>query len=381
MAPGLPLARLLSLVLTLVTFLALPAAGGPGAVAAPPAAPPSCAPGVGLLGFSDALDKQTFAGLGVGGLSALAYDRRREVYYALVDNERETPARFYTLRLPLTGAGLGAPAIAAVTTLRDAAGRPFTGADFDGEGLAVTGRGELLSASETEPALRRFALDGALLEELPVPARFLIAPAGEARANLTFESLALSPGERSLFTATEGPLGADGRTTDGRGRLRLLRLDDRGRGGFRPAAQFFYLTEPGQGLVELAALSERELLVLERGFFPGLGGTARVFRVSLHGANDLSDRASLADPDLAPLRKELVVDLAACPPGGARSPAPQANPLLDNVEGMALGPRLPDGRRALLLLSDDNFGRAQVTRLVALSVRLPGQAPEAMRRP
>ena len=55
--------------------------------------------GVGLIGFSDALDKQSFAGTDVGGLSALTHDRHRGVYYALVDNERQTPARFYTLLL------------------------------------------------------------------------------------------------------------------------------------------------------------------------------------------------------------------------------------------------------------------------------------------
>lgn len=43
----------------------------------------------------------------------------------------------------------------------------------------------------------------------------------------------------------------------------------------------------------------------------------------------------------------------------------QANPLLDNFEGLALGPYLPGGRRALLLQSDDNFDTGQVTRVIA----------------
>ena len=36
--------------------------------------------------------------------------------------------------------------------------------------------------------------------------------------------------------------------------------------------------------------------------------------------------------------------------------------------GLALGPRLPGGSRALLLQSDDNFSAGQVTRVVALVV-------------
>lgn len=64
------------------------------------------------------------------------------------------------------------------------------------------------------------------------------------------------------------------------------------------------------------------------------------------------------------------MDLADCPPSGATTPGTQANPLLDNFEALALGPRLPGGRQALLLVSDDNFSSGQVTRVVALGAKL-----------
>jgi hypothetical protein len=37
---------------------------------------------------------------------------------------------------------------------------------------------------------------------------------------------------------------------------------------------------------------------------------------------------------------------------------------LDNLEGMALGPRLPDGTQSLLLVSDDNFSNSQLTQFL-----------------
>jgi len=327
---------------------------------------PDCAPGVDFLGFSDSLNKTTFEDTNVGGLSALTYDRQKDVYYSLVDNERDTRARFYTLDVPLGRSGLGGPSVLDVTFLRDASGQSFTGTNFDGEGLALTRRGDLLASSETEPSIRRFAPDGDLQKELPVPRKFRVAPAGEGRANQTFESLSLSPNGRSLFTANEGPLVADGSD-----RIRILRYEDRGRGGFKPAEEFFYLAESGQGVVEIAALSENELLVLERGFVAGKGNTVRIFRVSLKGAEDVSDEPTLAEPGLFPVEKELLVDLADCPPSGATSPGTQQNPLLDNFEALALGPRLPGGRRALILVSDNNFNPGQqVTRVVALGARL-----------
>jgi hypothetical protein len=138
---------------------------------------PECATGVGFLGFSDALNKRTYEGTSVGGLSALAYTGRRDTYYSLVDNgpTAASEARFYTLRIPLKKR-LGTPELLDVTTLKDASGQPFTASDFDGEGLALTRRRDLLASSETEPSIRRFDPDGNLIEELPVPQKFEVAP-------------------------------------------------------------------------------------------------------------------------------------------------------------------------------------------------------------
>ncbi len=110
--------------------------------------------------------------------------------------------------------------------------------------------------------------------------------------------------------------------------------------------------------------------MLERSFVPGEGNTIRIYRVSLKGAEDVSDEPTLANPALKPVNKELLVDLANCSSSGATTPGTQENPLLDNYESLEIGPRLPGGRRTLLLQSDDNFNDVQVTRLVALGARL-----------
>ena len=361
--------RLLIAALAALLALGTTALVEPATATPPRDEAPGCTTGVDFLGFSDALDKRTYGGTSVGGLSALAYAGRQNVYYSLVDNgpTAASEARFYTLRLPLKER-LGTPEILDVTTLKDASGQPFTASNFDGEGLTRTRRGDLLASSETEPSIRRFDRDGNLLGELPVPQKFRVAPEGEGQRNQTFESLALAPNGRSLFTANEGYLLADGETADGSDLIRILRYEDRGKGGLVPAEEFFYLADPNLGVVEIVALSEDELLVLERGFQSGVGNTVRVYRVSLDGAEDVSDEPSLAAPGLEPVEKELLVDLADCPSSGATTPGTQPNPLLDNYESLALGPRLPGGRRSLLLQSDDNFSAGQVTRVVALGV-------------
>ncbi|MEJ3744453.1 esterase-like activity of phytase family protein [Actinomycetes bacterium KLBMP 9797] len=335
-----------------------------------PAPTASCSPDAALLGFSDQLDKTTFDGNPVSGLSALALTGPSRAL-ALVDNIGTTPARVYGLDLATDRRGVRA-AVRGVTYLTRPDGTPYTGADFDGEGL-VAERGSVLASSETEPSIRRFRLaDGRETAALPVPDRFRVAPAGQAATNQTFEALTATPDHRTLYAGMEGPLSADGRDAQGRGLQRIIGYAGRAGAAYTPTIEYAYRTDPNLGLVELVALGGGQLLALERGFTAGVGNTVRVYRVSATGAPDVSgvdSLSTLTDPR-AWLGKELIVDLVDCPPSGATAKQPQPNPLLDNVEGMALGGPLPGGRRLLHLLSDDNGNAAQTTRVYALSVRI-----------
>ena len=57
-----------------------------------------------------------------------------------------------------------------------------------------------------------------------------------------------------------------------------------------------------------------------------------------------------------PVRKVLLLDLA------------EVDIRLDNLEGIGFGPSLPDGRRTLLLVSDNNFNAdLQITQFLAFA--------------
>ena len=341
--------------------------------------------GVEVLGYSDALNKTEHGGLPVSELSGLTYDPVRDVFYAVADRSGTVPAHFFTFKVPTGPAWIGAPVVENVTLLRRPDRTPFTGADFDGEGLVMNGPRELLVVSEggaspplPGPTIRRFSMDGEFRSELPTPPRYFVAPSGEGTGNLTWESLTLSPSGMSLFTANEAPLSGDGQTGDLRSRIRIQRYVQLDAGSFRRAEQYFYLSDPGRsatdiGISDMLALSNTELLVMERGFKAAEGNTVRIYRVSTVGAADVTERASLAEAGVAPLQKELFVDLATCPPGDARI-APgssQANPLLDNFEAMTFGPVLGRNQRTLVLLSDDNGATNQTTRLLVLTLPVP----------
>ncbi|MEU9383947.1 esterase-like activity of phytase family protein [Streptomyces sp. NPDC048279] len=322
-------------------------AAGPATASAKSAPVNACSPAVSIDGFSDALDKTTFDGTFVGNFSALALDRHGSLA-ALSDRSSLFSLDARTL----------APEKA--VQLADE-----NGAALDSEGLAVDRDGTRLVTSETEPSIRRYSVDGRILDRLPVPASLLVSPAGRATANQTFEGLTLLDGGRTLLASMEYALSGD---TAGIVRFQTWQ---RTRGGhFRPAAQYAYRTDdPVLGVPEVQALPDGRLLVLERGFTAGVGNTVRLFLADTRHATDTRGITDLTgQPGVRLVRKTLLTDIATCPALGATARQPQPNPLLDNIEGMVVTGR-SQGAYKVLLVSDDNQNAAQTTRFYRLSVR------------
>jgi hypothetical protein len=90
-----------------------------------------------------------------------------------------------------------------------------------------------------------------------------------------------------------------------------------------------------------------------------LGFNARIFQMTTGGATDTSKIASLKGSlnGIRPIQKKLLLDLN------------ELGIPLDNLQGMALGPRLPDGTQSLLLVSDDNFSDDQVTQFLLFRLK------------
>ncbi|MFE9449235.1 esterase-like activity of phytase family protein [Streptomyces sp. NPDC006739] len=306
----------------------------------------ACSPSVSLQGFSDTLDKTTYDGTVVGNLSALAVDTDGSLA-ALSD------------RSALFGLDARSLQPRSVVTLADE-----KGAALDSEGLVVDRDGTRLVTSETEPSIRRYSRDGRILDRLPVPSPLLVAPAGRATANQTFEGLTLLPGGHTLLASMEDAIAGD---STGIVRFQTWR---RHHGRFEPAAQYAYRTDAGLAVPEVQATPDGRLLVLERGFTPGVGNTVRLYAADLGHATDTSgiDRLT-GQPGVHLVRKALLTDVADCPSLGATARQPQPNPLLDNIEGMTVTGR-EHGRLKVLLVSDDNENPAQTTRFYRLRVRL-----------
>jgi hypothetical protein len=146
-----------------------------------------------------------------------------------------------------------------------------------------------------------------------------------------------------------------------------------GKGAWKFSKQVEYRAEPGMRIPEVAAYGKDSLLVEEAAWSPSIGNSVNLYAVTgLHSARDVSGIGNLSTAPSSALRKTLVADLVQCPTLGAAAKETQANPLLDNFEGMAVtfstGPLHLAG---VSLISDDNFGASQTTRVLNLIAKLP----------
>jgi hypothetical protein len=336
-----------------------------------------CPPAAVALSFSDALDKLTRNGVELGGLSSLAFDRRSGAWVSTVDNHGSDPARIWVFRDLTSPTVVRDPLV-----LKRPDGTPYDGATADNEGLAVLPDGDFVVSSETEPSIRIFGRDGLQRASLPVPARFAVSgttPEGQATSNATLEGLTITPSGRRIVAAMEGALSGDISATGDATLHRFLVYDAGAHGHWRLTKQVAYRTEVAQRVPEVAAYGENSLLVEEASFSTTTGNAVSLFAVT--GLDRAPDVSAVPNLSLAPagdiLDKRLVADLVRCPTLGATSKEAQANPLLDNYEGMAITWAHGIGRgkgpvlAGVSLISDDNFSATQITRILNLVARLP----------
>jgi hypothetical protein len=329
----------------------------------------------------------------IGGLSGITYDVRNNLYYAISDDrgQKATP-RFYTFTIDLSKGKLTNNDVipVGVTNLLNTSNQPFPPNTTDTEGIAITNQDTIFVSSEGDvdklinPFIKEFALaSGKTISTLPIPDKFLPDSQKQKgiRNNLAFESLTITPNQKFLFTATENALIQDGPAAkSGVGTSsRILEYNLLTK---QPEREFLYQTEPvtplfnptgkfASGLPDLLALDNQgNFLSIERSF-TGLGFTVFLFEISLENATDIHNFDSIAkiDPDKIKLvEKKLLLDLRTL------------DVSLDNIEGLTLGAKLPDGQPSLILISDNNFNGLQQTQILAFKLKIESPLTRLLRR-
>jgi Esterase-like activity of phytase/Dockerin type I domain len=224
------------------------------------------------------------------------------------------------------------------------------GSDF--EGIAYTGaaRNSVFVSEENTPTIREFRLsDAAALQAIALPEVY-----EHNRDNRGLESLTRSVDGLTMWTANEEALTIDGpASSQAAGTLvRLQQMTDVGTSvEFGP--QFVYQVDPihagsspdRSGLSDLVMLPDDTLLALERSR-TGTGLTTsfrnRIYQVDFTGATDVSGPAfdgGLVGTSYTETSKNLLWSSQSFG--------------INNLEGIGLGPVLPNGNWVLLGVVDD----------------------------
>ncbi|MFA6011117.1 MAG: esterase-like activity of phytase family protein [Desulfobacteraceae bacterium] len=325
-----------------------------------------------------------FQGLEVGGLSGISFFPAQNMYYAVSDDRgQKSPARVFTLTIDFADGRLdqGDIVLKGVIVLKDEKGKPFKRGSIDPEGIAVAETGEFYISSEgdvdgdIDPFIGCFDANGQLQYRLPIPEKFMPGKHKGVRDNRAFESLALSRDGRYLYTATENALKQDGPKTGFKreSHSRILKYDVKQR---QPVGEFVYRVEhvsepktrlhgPGtNGLADLLVFDkDGDFLSIERSYTLGDGFVVKLFRISAKDAVDVSAQYGLFDKD-----EELVFDVKKAVQKTEMADVSMWVKDVDNIEGITMGPALPDGRSILIMVSDNNFSRFQKTQFIAIAI-------------
>lgn len=344
-----------------------------------------------LIGEKEIPYNFSYQGTTVGGLSSIDYDSKRDLYYLICDDRSAiNPARYYTAKVFFTEKSVDSVVMQGVTTLLQPNSKTYPNAKED---LAHTPDPEAMRydpqrnrfawCSEGEriirgkdtvlqnPSINFISREGVFLDSFPLPANLRMRPVEKGpRQNGALEGMSFSRNYRSLFVNVEEPLYEDGPRADlfdDQPWIRVYRFDVATQ---KNTAQYAYKLDPVahpttpagafmvNGVPDILALDNRQLIVMERSFSTGRWPcTIKLYLTDLAKAGNVRNNPSLRNhPPAKPLSKKLLLNMDSL------------GRYVDNVEGMTLGPTLPNGHRTLILVSDNNFNLAEKTQMFVFEI-------------
>ena len=322
----------------------------------------------------------------LGGFSAAEYSGAGNTFYFLSDRGPFDGAVDWQCRIQTFKIGMetsaGDPQLkidhVATTCLIDDLGKPFTGlasafqgnsahpARLDPEGLRIDESGNFFVSDEYGPRLIKFSPTGEMVGEFKMPQHLLIDTPGLTKAdenpqnqsgrqtNRGMEGLAIAGNQ--WFGLMQSPLLQDSHRaliTDKPAGMNC-RLQQFSKQGVFQKEYLYRLEEPSNKLNEILATGPSQFLVIERdGELGELAKFKKLMLISTRAATDIAGIESLPAfeeaPGVQPIQKTVLIDLLdpKWNLAGAKMP--------EKIESLTFGPDLADGRRMLVVTSDNDF--------------------------
>jgi len=327
----------------------------------------------------------------VGGLSGIDYNPVKNEYYCISDDRSDkNAARFYTMGITLNDNKIDSVYFLKSTFLKGPDGKDYPSSqlnpyrtpdpeclryDANNNTFIWGSEGEKIISSEknilVNPAITIIDSQGNYIDTFSLPRQMLMTTHNYGpRRNGVFEGLTFLDNYKSLLVSVEVPLlqdGAEAGTGDSSGIIRMIKFDVASR---KPVAQYAYKIDPVahpplpfsgfriNGISDILSLGKGKLLVIERSFSNGrLSCTVKVYLASLDNATNVQSFDSLkAKNNFQIINKKLILNMD------------NLGIYIDNIEGVTFGPTLPDGKRSLIFIADNNFNPLEQSQVLLFEV-------------
>lgn len=333
---------------------------------------------------------QEFKNTKIGGLSGIDYDRKNDLYYLICDERAQVNlSRFYTAKINFNNDQIKTIDFQASSTLKNEQGSVFgswltspeTSADpedirynpktnsliWSSEGARIVTADKMVLQN---PSITFMDLKGDFENKLILPANLEMHKVEKGpRNNGTLEGLTFNKNYKTIYTSVEEPLYEDGNqaTSSKGGVIRFYQFDVNTR---KNTAQYGYKLDPiahepspkgafaVNGVAAIQFYKKNQLLVLERSYAVGTQAcTIKLYLCDFSKATNIKNSTSLQNQDYTLASKKLILNMD------------ELGIFIDNIEGLTFGPKLANGNRSLIFVSDNNFSETQKTQLLLFEVK------------
>ncbi|HSQ43669.1 MAG TPA: esterase-like activity of phytase family protein [Ginsengibacter sp.] len=327
----------------------------------------------------------------IGGLSGIDYNAAGNIYYMISDDRSDkNPARFYEAQIIINKNRIDSVVFKDVKFLKNSSGNYYPNSRTDpyhtpdpealrynptnntfvwsSEGERIVRPGKLVLE---DPSVTEINADGKYIDSFKLPPQLQMQSIKSGpRQNSVFEGLTFSENYKSLFVSVEEPLYNDGSRAglnDSTGITRILKFDMDTK---KPIAQYAYILDPVayaptplngfriNGIPDILSLGENKVLVIERSYSTGrLACTIKVFIADVSSAENIQEFSSVKNKsELKTVSKKLLLNMD------------KLGIYIDNIEGVTFGPTLPNGKRSLLFVADNNFNPLEKTQILLFEI-------------
>ncbi|WBL26651.1 esterase-like activity of phytase family protein [Zunongwangia sp. HGR-M22] len=317
-------------------------------------------------------------GTKVGGLSGIDYKNGK--YYLIVDTPSD--ARFYEAEVDISSNKIDTVKFNKAVFIEKSADF-FKDHPLDPESIRflpeenqvyITSEGNINNIQD--PSIFILNENGNFEDAFKIPEHFTATGEQKPRHNGVFEGLSETIDKKGIWVSTELPLEKDGPKPKLFPTKSFTRITYFDKDSKKASKQFAYKLDgiskipwlyfAINGVTEILEYKKDNFLVLERAYSAGHGSksnTVKIFDVDAENATNILNQNSLKKGNFNSAKKRLVFDF--------KSVRDQlTDKIIDNIEGICFGPKLPNGKQSLLLISDNNFNSftKQLTQLILLEI-------------